>query len=203
MNFFFKKNILSDSEIIKLIQNSEEDESKIIALVYDKCFLSVKKYVTSNGGTLEDVKDVFQDSILMFYRNVKENQINKNTNIKAYLYNTASNKWKNILKKRNRKINIDEFEIANKMSTDSTPFEIMHSLEKEAFVIQLINKLDEKCRQLLKMVFYQRRKMKEVSLVLGYKNDQIARNKQYKCIQKLKVIINNSVELIDTINSMK
>ena len=52
--------------------------------------------------------------------------------------------------------------------------------------MKLLDKLGEACRKLLQLKLYQRKSMEEIRVLMGFKNDQIARNKHYKCKKELK-----------------
>ena len=50
---------------------------------------------------------------------------------------------------------------------------------------QLLQSLGESCRKMLELFYYENLSMKEISLHFKYENEQVVRNKKYKCLQQL------------------
>lgn len=62
---------LTTEEIITGLRFQATD---VLKYIYNNCFPGVKKFVLKSGGTEEDAKDCFQESLVIVYRKVKEDQ---------------------------------------------------------------------------------------------------------------------------------
>ena len=63
----------TDEEAIATIKNGASvDAERILKSIYQKNFGIVEQHIRKNSGTSDDAKDVFQEAMMVFYRNVKE-----------------------------------------------------------------------------------------------------------------------------------
>ena len=56
----------------------------------------------------------------------------------------------------------------------------------------LFEKLGEKCNQILTYFYYNNYSMKEILERMDYGNEQVLRNKKYKCLKTLINLVNSS-----------
>ncbi|MBK6498767.1 MAG: hypothetical protein IPG00_11645 [Saprospiraceae bacterium] len=49
-------------------------------------------------------------------------------------------------------------------------------------------KLGEPCKSLLELSYYQQMKLDDITLLLGYKNNDTTKNLKYKCMKRLQKI---------------
>ena len=78
--------------------------------------------------------------------------------------------------------------------TESPLISIMEGEQKQR-VLDLLDALGESCKELLVENLYHNASMKEIAASGGYSSEQIVRNKKYKCLQKLKSLINEKPAL--------
>ena len=65
-----------------------------------------------------------------------------------------------------------------------------------AAIQQLFEKLGEKCKQLLMLVYYEGLSMNEiVDQMPDYQNEQVLRNKKYKCMKQLEQMMQENESL--------
>ena len=94
----FKK--ISDINIIDGVRNQDD---KILNWLYDNYFQSVKNHVLNNSGSDEDVSDVFQDTIIVLYNQITEDNLNLTTDLKGYFFGIARNVWSAQLRKKQKR----------------------------------------------------------------------------------------------------
>ncbi|MTI23147.1 sigma-70 family RNA polymerase sigma factor [Fulvivirga sp. RKSG066] len=49
--------------------------------------------------------------------------------------------------------------------------------------------LGHPCSEILKLFYYERKNMEEISINLGYKNADTVKNQKYKCLQRLRKLM--------------
>jgi DNA-directed RNA polymerase specialized sigma subunit len=49
----------------------------------------------------------------------------------------------------------------------------------------MLNDLGESCKKILELFYYESLSMKEIVSHMHYENEQVVRNKKYKCLQQL------------------
>ena len=98
----FKK--ISDTTIIAGIRSQDD---KILNWLYDNYLHSVRKHVLNNGGSADDVSDVFQDTIITLYNQITDNNLNLTTDLKGYFFGIARNIWSAQLRKKQRIVELE------------------------------------------------------------------------------------------------
>jgi RNA polymerase sigma factor (sigma-70 family) len=63
--------------------------------------------------------------------------------------------------------------------------------EQEEKVHAALQQLGDKCRQILTLFFYYKKRMEEIATELSYANADTVKNQKYKCMQQLKRIMTN------------
>lgn len=167
----------------QIIEGIRKRDNKVLSIIYKEIFPVVRYYVTSNGGSHEDAKDVFQESIIIVFKQINENKVKIKTGFEAYLYGIARRVWLKIL--RNREIHDRSID---KMEDPEPIYHPADTLIEDDLEMRLFRKhflsMGEECQQVLKMAI-EGISNEEIAEVMGYKNEKIVRNKRYKCKEAL------------------
>src|SRR5580698_7908156 len=178
----------SDSELIAAI-GEKESLNQAILFLYQQDSQSTCSFIINYGGSQQDAEDVFQETVLAFIGIVKKGSYRGEASIKTFLVSIARNVWRNELKKRQRSdFREKKFESGRDQQEDDVS-ELMTHLEEKKQLRELVGKLGEPCRKLLQLFYYENLSMKEIVDHLPYENEQVVRNKKYKCLQQLIAII--------------
>ena len=143
----------------------------------------MERHVLQNSGSKDDAKDLYQNTLIAFYKNVCKEDFTLTVQIKTYIHSIARNLWLKVLRDRKNKFSndIDSFDIEDNDSSDFLEKEVL--LDKMSFALKQIS---DNCQQLIRLFHYQSKSWTEIVSILGYKNEHAARNQKYKCLQKLK-----------------
>jgi RNA polymerase sigma factor (sigma-70 family) len=192
---------LPDSTILKLLR-SDEAPDEAIRQLYRSQFGIVKTYINQNKGTDEDAEDIFQEVILSFIELVKKDKFRGESSIATFLYAITRNNWLNELKKRGRsKLRDEKFEKAK----DNTEMDISHYIvnrEQRAQLMQVVDSLGETCKKILLAFYYDNLAIKDILQNLQYENEQVVRNKKYKCLKQLEQMIAGQTQLAKNLQSI-
>ena len=183
----------------QIIEGIKKRDNKVLTFIYKEVFPAVRYYVISNGGNQDDAKDVFQESIIIAFKQISENQIEIKTSFDAYLYGMARLIWLKIL--RNRKIHVKNISIIKESQLEYHPAESMidEDLEMRLYRKHFL-KLGEECRNLLQMTL-DNIPYEKIAAKMGYKSEKIVRNKKYKCKEALIKMIREDPEYKNFIRS--
>jgi RNA polymerase sigma factor (sigma-70 family) len=162
-------NRLSDKSIIEGIKTQDD---KTLNWLYDNYFQSVKSYVIKNSGTPDDVSDVFQDSIIVLYKQISDNSLVLTTDLKGYFFGIARNIWSN-----NLRLKKDTTEILTDIPDDSDN-EDTNDLMFERIVSRAFEKLSPEYQNILKL-FSEGCTYEEIARMMKLKNETYARRKKY------------------------
>ena len=178
----------SDQELIQALQSSQTLDDAI-RFVYRKHFEFLTIYVTQNQGSSEDAEDVFQEVVITFVELVQKGKFRGESSIKTFLYSINRHIWLNELKKRGRAINRDiAFEgVKDKTDEDASRSIMLREARKQ--VMQVVDSLGETCKKILVAFYYDNLSMKDILENLDYENEQVIRNKKYKCLKQLEQLL--------------
>jgi RNA polymerase sigma factor (sigma-70 family) len=163
----FKK--ISDTAIVAGIRCQDD---KILNWLYDNYLQSVRKHVLNNGGSADDVSDVFQDTIITLYNQITDNKLSLTTDLKGYFYGVARNIWSSQLRKKQR---IVELEID---LHDLEENEEQNGLVLERIISRVFQKLKPDEQEVL-ILFSAGKSYEEIASEMNLKNEVYARRKKY------------------------
>jgi RNA polymerase sigma factor (sigma-70 family) len=179
----------SDKAIILAIKENNENLDECFKYLYKTVYKKAVGFFNKKGLNEDETKDLFQESIIVFYEAVKEDRFVLKAKIETFLFSVMTNMWINIIKKKNPlvlhngTINNNQYEISVE--------EYMITEEQKKIVYFFISKLKEDCKRILSYFYYNQLPMDKIAKEMGYKNDQIARNKKVKCMRAFQQIIKN------------
>lgn len=185
----------SDAEIIAALKdNGAMDDA--IKFLFGSHYSMLENYVINNKGSEQDAGDVIQETMVTFIETVQQNKYRGEASIKSFLYSIARNIWLSELRKRS---NADNRHRVYEKGRDTEEQAALHQLiyQEHYHAIQMMfMRLGEKCRQLLMLVYYEDLSMKDIlQSVPDYQNEQVLRNKKYKCMKQLEQMIAGDTEL--------
>jgi DNA-directed RNA polymerase specialized sigma subunit len=68
--------------------------------------------------------------------------------------------------------------------------------------MQVVEQLGDTCKKILVMFYYENLSMKEILSSLEYENEQVVRNKKYKCLKQLEQMITSNPSLTQTLKNI-
>jgi RNA polymerase sigma factor (sigma-70 family) len=191
----------TDAELIKAVQE-ENNLNSAILFIYQQYAASTSSFIIHYGGSEQDAEDIFQDTVISFIDIVKKGKFRMEASIKTFLVSVARNIWFNELKKRERSGHREKlFEHGRDQQEDDISFQIS-DLEKKRQLRDLVHQLGEPCKKILMLFYYDDLSMKEIVEHLPYENEQVVRNKKYKCLQTLTGLIKNNPEIARQISEL-
>lgn len=165
-NGLFKK--ISDINIIIGIRNQDD---KVLNWLYDNYFQSVKNHVLSNSGSIEDVSDVFQDSIIALYNQITEDKLNLTTDLKGYFFGIARNVWSAQLRRKQKTTDL-EIDLPDETTEDQS------DLVLERIISRVFQRLKSD-QQMVLNLFSDGHTYEEIAEKMNLKNEVYARRKKY------------------------
>jgi RNA polymerase sigma factor (sigma-70 family) len=169
---------------LKEVYDKYRDEFVIWAVKHHKC-------------STEEAKDVFQQTVVIFYENIIYEKVTEiSTRIKTYLFSIGKNKILELLRRKSKNLpHLDEQTIASNdlyINVFDEEYE-----EKLLNVEESLNMLGDPCKNILEQYYYLKKSMAEISELLQYKNSDTVKNMKYKCLQRLKQIYKSGFAVIN------
>ncbi len=179
-----KKSRFSDTELLEAINEKDLLEQAILQLYQDH-LEATKAFIMTKGGTKQDADDIFQETIVSFIDCVQKNKFRQESGIRTFLISISKNLWYNEIRKRDR---AGRREIIFEMDRDQPEAAVIETIqyrEMKKELNQLLQDLGDSCRKILELFYYENLSMKEIVDHLHYENEQVVRNKKYKCLSQL------------------
>lgn len=175
---------MSDQEIIIQLKKGNEICLKYLYRHLDM----VKIWVKNNNGDEDDALDIFQEAMMVFYKNVMSGKYESKSKISTYLFGICKRQWLNQLNRRlkfekasgivpqSESINNSSYEIELKDNQDSL----------KNYINGALNKLGEPCKTLLEKSIFLKLKMEELAAMFNYSSAHSARQQKLRCIKRLR-----------------
>lgn len=153
-----------------------------------KLYLMVKNYVLQHCGSMEDVEDTLQEGLYKFMNVYKKNGFTQKGKPENYVFSICKNIWLKELEKR-QKIKQSARFVVEEIEDDTWDL-------KEKYRKETLHDIIEKNYELLsnscqKVLNFRRDGLtcNEIAELLSLKNGQIAKDKHYRCKERLRELI--------------
>lgn len=186
---------LSNIDQKKLVDRVKANDPVVLKALYHANYYKVEQYIVNNSGSKEQAKDIYQEAFLTLWKNVKLGKFipNEETALNGYLYRIAQHKWLDYLKSahRRKQTSLQEHEhyLREQDGTSALEIEDFNS-ERLAKIVNTFELLGEPCRNLLITFYFEKKPLREIAKALQI-GEASARNKKYRCIEKLRTLIHN------------
>ncbi len=148
--------------------------------------------------TPEEAIDIYQDATMILYENASNGKINNlQCSLKTYFFGIAKNLISTYLKKkirekeRHEKLSENEYLLENLMSSDRDNDWMEATLEGMA---ESIKKLSQKGQTIVRMFYYEKMSLKEITQVLGYKSEDVVKTTKMRYMKILREIIESDIQ---------
>lgn len=173
--------MLYENELI--LENIRKQDRDTLDYVYKKFYPTIRNFVCVNSGNEEDAEDIFQDSIIVLYKKIRDNELELQCSFKTFLFSVSKNLWLKELDKR--KIARDKVELVEDFASIEPQEEVKvdgddrYNLYQKHFA-----GLSDKCQELLKL-YYSKMPLKEIAEQLGFSSEKYAKKRKYQCKENL------------------
>ncbi len=177
----------TDDALLDAIKSGGAEREAALKRLYLRPGLreAVIRLVRDNQGSLQDAQDVFQETLILFDRNVREGRFEGRSLLGTYFVAIAKWHWITVRRKQNR-------------YTDLAPIHYEAAVESpEATTIRdeqrqmLQNALEQmggRCKELL-LLYQMEHPMEEIAQLMGYNNADVAKKEAYRCRIRLREVL--------------
>jgi RNA polymerase sigma factor (sigma-70 family) len=170
---------------VELLQGLQKGRKEAFTHLYRQHYPMVRYLVVHNSGTADEADDVFQDALLVLINKLRQADFQLTASLKTYLYSVSRNLWLKRLRTKGKTKLID-FE--NPIEVQEEPAEE----SQEPLLAQLrtcLETIGDSCRKILERFYYFKMSMEDIAIELGYTNAENVKNQKYKCILRLRKLM--------------
>ena len=158
----------------------KEDEKLI--RIYEEAFPIISKIVCRFGGSMDDARDIFHDALIILLEKENERQ-QLLLSEKAYLIGIAKKIAIRRFNARNATVSLKDSERQIELPVDFYP------TVNDRRLLRFLEITGRKCLDLLRAFYYSMLPVSEIAIRHGYANEHSASVQKYKCLNKLKMIV--------------
>ncbi|MDP4261593.1 MAG: sigma-70 family RNA polymerase sigma factor [Bacteroidota bacterium] len=192
---------IPDMELVANLRSGSRMEESVKA-IYRNYFDGLCWYVMNNSGSRQDAEDIFQEVVVSFIELVQKDKFRGESSIKTFLFSLNRHTWLNELKRRGRALAREEKFEKGQPGTEMDVSHLIAGREAKEQVMQLVSQLGENCQKILIMFYYDNLSIKEMLESLNYENEQVVRNKKYKCLKQLELMITQNPALKEQLKNL-
>jgi len=178
-----------EKQVLQNIKSENEDTDQALTEIYREYFPVVTKMILQKGGSTEEAKDTFQDSLIALYQLIRRGQFREDASIKTVLYAIARNLWHDKIRKMKKLEDLSVLEKTKGENDISFDFE-EHNQQK--VIRGIIGKLSSDCRRIILLFYYQRWSMEMIKEEMNISSVKVTKNKKYRCMQQLSKLFKDS-----------
>lgn len=180
----------TDEALVAAIREDRNLNNAITAL-YRQHSEKLSSFLIKYGASEEQAQDVFQETVVAFIDIAKKDSYKLDAKIGTFLTAVAKNIWFNEVKKKERSTAREKLYEKGRDQVEDDVSQLIQEREMKQEMHQLLSKLDEPCKKILLLYYYENLSMKEIVQHLPYENEQVVRNKKYKCLQAFTTMVKN------------
>jgi len=168
-----------------LLKGLANDDRSAIEAIYRANYSMVQSFVLNNNGTVDDARDIFQESMIVLYEKANQPDFELYCLLKTYLYSVCKRLWL----KRLQQLQRYSGQIDNWEETVPVEEDMEHHEQRDANFTMMetaLAKIGEPCKSLLDAYYLQKKPMQEIAADFGYTNADNAKTQKYKCLMRLK-----------------
>lgn len=190
---FFRINILK--EVLKynneeLLNGIREKDNTVLQYIIKQNYKSVRHIVTTNSGQESDSQDVLQETIIVLFRKVNDDNFKLTSSLSTLVYSIARLIWLKELEKRKNQVSLSTEQVS--VIDDEQNIELtIEKNDRLRLYRDKFEELGEDCKKVLRL-FYLGTPVKQITKFMGYVSDEYTRKKKYSCKNTLVNTIKSS-----------
>lgn len=171
----------------RLIQDIQSGNQKTVEEIYTQYKSDFLVYALRFSVSNEDAVDIYQDSVIVLYENILSGKLTDfSSSVKTYLFAIGKYKIYNSLKVKNTTENFEDYEFLLKDETEEILLPEEENIEK---IQNAFKQLGSKCREVLKLFYYENQSIEEIKDRLNYTSKDVVKSQKSRCIKQLKELM--------------
>lgn len=164
---------MTDQDILRLF--AEGKRERAFGKLYGE-WPKIRNLILRMGGNRVEARDIFHDTLTLLYQKIQNNRFELTGSLGGFIYHTARNLWLARLRYEGKSLSL--VHDLPDISEDDPGEESRSILAQKA-----LEKLTEKCREILRLFYFERRSMENIAHTIGLKGEQAAKTQKYKCLE--------------------
>lgn len=183
---------MSNIPTVELIALLQQDEAKGLSQLVKQYSADFAAFLHKKvGREKEDAQAIFVETLLAIRENAITGKLGHVNDLKGYVFSSGYHLWQRMYerkKKESQAMASVKLDFYNYLEEDEVEVK-MAKTRQEALLdmtLQAMQTLSEKCRRLIRYVYFDKKRMNEIAQLMGFNGPEVASASKYRCIQELK-----------------
>ena len=170
---------------LQLFKQGQNSAFKWLYDTYREPF--VNWVVNQHQCSKEEAADIFQDSIIVFYKNVQRGKITTlKSSIKTYLFGIGKNLLLHHFRAK-KGITTDLDKVAPLLfDNEQLPYEKLHRQERSQMIASLLQRMKDPCRSLILLFYFNRLSIRDIAEQMNYNSTDVVKTQKKRCVKRLR-----------------
>lgn len=170
---------MTDQEILVCIRRKEFEKS--VKELY-KHYSLVQGTLYKYGASDSLIPEIFNDGLVLLLEKAQASDFQLSSKFSTYLTGVCLNLWRN----ESRKISARQrMELDAEIDQNYAFLEYDSEKEEKLRILDtVLEKIQDRCKQLLRLFYFENKRMAEIAETMGFSSEQSAKTQKYKCIEK-------------------
>ncbi len=179
-----------DDEIISGITGTRDSRERALRYIFHhpEWKAAVIRFVQQYGGNEADGEDVFQETAILFDRNIRQGQFRGKSSLKTYFLSIAKRRW---WKQYNKSRPQEELTPQHYDEAEPGADAFIISEEQRQFLAQAMGKVGSRCKEIFKL-YQLDYSMEEIARAVALSSAAMAKKEAYRCRQRLRRFLNDN-----------
>lgn len=176
-----------ENNLIEQIRSGDKEE---IERIYNQHRAEFLAYAARFSLQTDEAVDIYQDSIIVVYENIMSRKLTTLTSsLKTYLFAIGKYKILNSMKTNQPTEDISAYDY---LLQDETEMEFLSKEENIEKMQTAYRKLGAKCREVLRLYYYENQSLQEIMQKLEYASKDVVKSQKSRCIKQIREILLNT-----------
>jgi RNA polymerase sigma factor (sigma-70 family) len=168
-----------------------------VRFIYKTYFRMCSSVVIKGGGNHQDAEDIFQEAVVSFIEMVRSGRFRAESAVSSMLFSITRNLWLNEIRRRGRaEKRAIGFEVSKESPGPGQDF-VFAEKELSRKLLEQVDELGDTCKAILLAFYFEELPMREILPRFGFLNEQVLRNRKYKCMRQLEEKLKANPEILD------
>lgn len=166
-----------------LLDGLKSSSDRAIIRIYDAYKTDFIRFAARYSLASEELLDIYQDAVIVLWEHAQQGRLDAlKSSVKTYLFGVGKYMILTRLKKtaKQQVLTDDIAEIPDQLHDENLHEERVASL-REGF-----QQLGDQCRTILRLFYYEGKKLDEIQARLGYTNKDVLKSQKSRCLKQLK-----------------
>ncbi len=171
---------LNEDETLTGLRSGDQG---VLDKVYKDNYRAIESMILKNSGSIDEAKDIFQDTMIVFLKNIAKADFKLTASISTYLYSISRRLWMKRLRETSKLTSTEEDGVE-----EAFDFELIYESADATLheVVKLLEKSGKNCLEILKKIYLNDLSFDVIAGELGYASGQVVREQKYRCIKRVR-----------------